>query len=630
MALGKIAGKGLNFKSRFNSFVANPPQSPFIKGEVKEFPPFEKGGWGNLSGQTRLMQETILPKGVIRILEEIAVLLELKGESPFKSIAYANAARRLETLEEGLEELVRSGGLTSIKGIGEALSKKITELVTTGRLGYYENLRASIPPGHLEMLRIPGLGPKKIRALHEKLAIETLGELEYACKENRLVELPGFGARTQQKILTGIGHLKRYKERHLYSEALVPAEALLGMLRGAPGVLSASLAGSIRRGNETVKDIDLLAATGKPEALSAWFAALPDVESIIARGDTKVSVFLKAGINADLRIVSPQEYPFALHHFTGSMEHNVAMRGRAKQLGIKMNEYGLFRDDVLIPCASERDVFSALGLAWVPPELRENTGEIEAAGTGVMPSLVEAKDIRGILHIHTSASDGSSSLEEFVTAAKKMGLEYIGIADHSETAFYAGGLTPEAVRRQHASIDAMNRKDPGFHIFKGVEADILPDGRLDYDDATLETFDFVIAAVHSHFGMSKEEMTTRILKALDNRHTTVLAHPTGSLLLAREPYALDLERIIDFAASRGKVIELNANPHRLDLNWRHCKYARRQGAWIAVNPDAHHAEGLEDIRYGVNIARKGWLEAQNIINCMGLGEMKEFFAKVKG
>ena len=573
------------------------------------------------------MPELISKKDIIRILEEIAVLLELKGESPFKSIAYANAARRLETLEEGLDELVRRGELTSIKGIGDALSKKITELVTTGRLEYYENLRASIPPGHLEMLRIPGLGPKKIRALHEKLAIETLGELEYACMENRLVELPGFGARTQQKILTGIEHLKRYKERHLYSEALIPAEKLLGMLLGAPGVLTASLAGSIRRGNETVKDIDLLAATGKPEPLSHWFAGLPDVESVTGRGDTKVSVVLRSGVGADLRIVSPQEFPYALHHFTGSKEHNVAMRGRAKQLGIKMNEYGLFQDDVLIPCASEQDVFKALGLAWVPPELRENTGEIEAAETGVMPSLVEAKDIRGILHIHTSASDGSSSLEEIVAAARKMGLEYVGITDHSEAAFYAGGLTPEAVRHQHKAIDAMNRKDPAFRIFKGIEADILPDGRLDYNDATLETFDFVIAAIHSHFGMSEEEMTARILKALENRHTTILAHPTGRLLLAREPYALDLEKIIDAAASRGKVIELNANPHRLDLDWRHCKYAKRQGARIAINPDAHHVSGLEDIRYGLNIARKGWLEAQDIINCMGLGEMKEFLAK---
>ena len=576
------------------------------------------------------MSELISKKDIIRILEEIGVYLEIKGESPFKVIAYANAARRLETLEEDLEELVRRGGLTSIKGIGDALSKKITELVTTGRLEYYDELKASIPPGHLEMLRIPGLGPKKIRGLHEKLAIETLGELEYACMENRLVELPGFGEKTQQKILTGIEHLKRYKERHLYSEALIPAEELLGQLRGGPGVLSASLAGSIRRGNETVKDIDLLAVADKPEALSQWFAGLPDVENIIARGNTKVSVFLKAGINADLRIVSPLEFPFALHHFTGSKEHNVAMRSRAKQLGIKMNEYGLFRDDVRIPCASEHDVFSALGLAWVPPELREDTGEIEVAGTGVMPSLVEAKDIRGIFHIHTTASDGSSSLEAVVAAAKKMGLEYIGIADHSEAAFYAGGLTPEAIRRQHEAIDELNRKDTGFHIFKGIEADSLPDGRLDYDDATLETFDFVIAAVHSHFTMSKDDMTARIMKALDNRHTTILAHPTGRLLLAREPYALDLERIIDFAASRGKVIELNANPHRLDLDWSHCKYAKRQGARIAINPDAHQAEGLGDIRYGVNIARKGWLEAQDVINCMGLNEMKAFLAKAKG
>jgi len=573
------------------------------------------------------MTASIPLKDVIRILEEIGVLLELKGESPFKSIAYANAARRLESLDEDLDALVSRGALTSIKGIGEALSRKITELVTTGRLEYYEKLKASVPPGHLEMLRIPGLGPKKIRALHEKLSIETLGELEYACMENRLVELPGFGARTQEKILAGIEHLKRYRERRLCSEALAAAEPLLAKLQGHPGVVEASMAGSLRRGNETVKDIDLVAAANDPEALSSWFASQPDVESVIARGATKVSVFLKAGINADLRIVSPREYPFALHHFTGSKEHNVAMRGRAKQLGIKMNEYGLFRDDALLTCRSEQEVFAALGLAWVPPELRENTGEIEAAETGVMPSLVEMKDIRGIFHIHTTASDGASTLEALVAAAKRMGLEYIGITDHSESAFYAGGLTPEDVRKQHRAIDALNRRDPAFRIFKGIEADILPDGRLDYDEATLGSFDFVIAAVHSHFGMSGEEMTRRILRALENRRTTILAHPTGRLLLAREPYALDLERVIDAAAALGKVIELNANPHRLDLDWRYCKYAKRQGARIAVNPDAHHVEGLADMRYGLSIARKGWLEAPDIINCMGLEEMTTFLEK---
>ena len=573
------------------------------------------------------MTGSIPLKDVIRILEEIGVLLELKGESPFKSIAYANAARRLESLDEDLDALVSRGGLTSIKGIGEALSRKITELVTTGRLEYYEKLKASVPPGHLEMLRIPGLGPKKIRALHEKLSIETLGELEYACMENRLVELPGFGARTQEKILAGIEHLKRYRERRLCSEALAAAEPLLAKLQGHPGVVEASMAGSLRRGNETVKDIDLVAAANDPEALSSWFASQPDVESVIARGATKVSVFLKAGINADLRIVSPREYPFALHHFTGSKEHNVAMRGRAKQLGIKMNEYGLFRDDALLTCRSEQEVFAALGLAWVPPELRENTGELEAAETGVMPSLVEMKDIRGIFHIHTTASDGASTLEALVAAAKRMGLEYIGITDHSESAFYAGGLTPEDVRKQHRAIDALNRRDPAFRIFKGIEADILPDGRLDYDEATLGSFDFVIAAVHSHFGMSGEEMTRRILRALENRRTTILAHPTGRLLLAREPYALDLERVIDAAAALGKVIELNANPHRLDLDWRYCKYAKRQGARIAVNPDAHHVEGLADMRYGLSIARKGWLEAPDIINCMGLEEMTTFLEK---
>ncbi len=572
------------------------------------------------------MSEAITKKEVVRTLENIGKLLELSGETPFKSRAYYNAARSIAVMEDDINAFVSEGKLSSIKGIGDALDKKITELVTTGTLEYYEKLKNSIPPGYIEMLKIHGLGPKKIRRLYEKLKIETIGELEYACTENRLVELTGFGKKTQDKILTGIERLKGYKEKHLYAEIIDEAESLLNSVRGQKDVVSASLAGSIRRCNEVIKDIDILASTKNPLNLAGFFVSLPDVQDIRVKGETMVSVVLKSGINSDLRMVVEEKFPYALHHFTGSKEHNIAMRGRAKQMGIKMNEYGLYRGNSIIPCKCEDRIFSALGLSFIPPELRENMGEIEAAEIGELPKLVERKDIRGLLHIHTNASDGSDSLEAIVKAAKKMSMEYIGITDHSQSAYYAGGLSVDEIRKQHATIDEINKRERKFHIFKGIEADILPDGSLDYDDDILRSFDFVIAAIHSHFGMSEEEMNSRIIKALDNKFTTILAHPTGRLLLAREPYPIDIKKIIDFAARRGKVIELNANPRRLDLDWRYCKYASRQGVKIAVNPDAHNIHGLSHIDFGINIARKGWLKPSDCINCLNLEEMMEFLS----
>ena len=566
---------------------------------------------------------------ITEILDELALLLEMKGENPFKSRAYANAARSLEALDEDLDLVVREGRLATIKGVGEAISKKIEELAATGQLRYYHDLKATIPAGHFEMLKIPGLGPKKIHILYEKLGIETIGELEYACQENRLLDLAGFGSKTQQKILAGIDALKHYRERRLYTEVIAEATDLRKFLADQRGVVAAGIAGSLRRGNEVVKDIDLLAATEDHLRIADAFASLPQMASVIAKGDTKVSVTLHSGINADLRIVSPSQYPYALHHFTGSREHNTALRGRAKKYGLKMNEYGLFREEENILCRSEEDIFAALDLTYIPPELRENMGEIEAAAAGQLPRLVETGDMRGVLHIHTQASDGADSLETLVREAKRRGYAYIGVSDHSQSAYYAGGLSPDAVRRQHEAIDDINAGEVVFHIFKGIEADILPDGRLDYDDETLERFDFVIAAVHSHFQMAEEEMTGRIIKALANPFTTILAHPTGRLLLAREPYALDIHRVIDAAAAHGKVIELNANPLRLDLDWRHCIYAKKKGVKIAVNPDLHNLAGFDYMEGGVTIARKGWMEKEDCLNCLELKEIREYFSRMQ-
>ena len=567
------------------------------------------------------MAPPVTREDISRILDEIALLLELKGENPFKSRAYQNAARHIESLDD-FDSLVAEGKLSTVKGIGEALTAKIMELITTGRLTYYENLKAEIPPGHREMLRIPSLGPRKIRTLFERLQIESIDELENACKEDRLINIPGFGKKTQEKILAGIEHLKRYQQRHLYADVIQEAEMLLDYVLKHPDTVSANIAGSLRRCNETVKDIDIIASSRQASALGDYFAGLPLVQSVTAKGETKVSVILTSGINSDLRIVESDVFPYALHHFTGSREHNTAMRGRAKKMGLKMNEYGLFKGEAHIPCRNEKEIFRALGLQYIPPEMRENMGEIEAAETSALPHLIEEGDIRGLFHIHTSESDGASSLEALVKKAKEMGLKYIGISDHSQAAYYAGGLAPETVKRQHELIDTLNARETPFHIFKGIEADILPDGRLDYDDDVLSRFDFVIAAVHSYFNMPETAMTDRIIKALANRHTTMLAHPTGRLLLAREPYAVDIRAIIDSAAENNKILELNALPQRLDLDWRHCIYAKKKGVAIAINPDAHHLDDMSAIRYGVNIARKGWLERRDCINCLELDKIR--------
>ena len=575
------------------------------------------------------MKKMLTKETIIQILEEIATLLELTGENPFKSRAYQNAARNLEKSEVDFDELVKENRLTEIEGIGEAISKKLTELIQTGKLEYYEKLKDSVPPGHLEMLKIPGLGPKKIHALYEQLGVKDVGELEYACLENRLVDLKGFGEKTQDNILAGIAKLKVYKERRLYAEVAVEAEVLLEYLKRDKSILSISIAGSLRRGNETVKDIDILAASKNPEKLGGHFTSYERIETVTANGETKVSVVLKSGINADLRIVTSAEYPYALHHFTGSKEHNTAMRGRAKDMGLKMNEYGLFRGEKNIKCANEEELFATLKLQFIEPELRENMGEIQAAEKNELPKLVEEKDVRGIFHVHTNFSDGGETLENMARAAREMGLQYIGISDHSRSAYYAGGLQIEDIKKQHELIDKLNKKLKPFHIFKGIEADILPDGSLDYDEKTLARFDFVIAAVHSNFNMPVREMTARLKKALQNKYATMLAHPTGRLLLSREPYAVNLEEVIDTAAKFGKAVELNANAHRLDLDWRHCIYAKRKGVKIAINPDAHQIAGLRDVSFGVKIARKGWLSSEDCLNCMSLVGMKEYLTRNK-
>jgi len=544
------------------------------------------------------------------------VILAIKGESPFKMRAYENAARTVEQLGSGLDEAVEAGTLTEIKGIGEALAKKITELVTTGSLGYYDELRASIPGGLLEMMRIPGMGPKKIKAVYEQLGISTLGELEHACKENRLAALDGFGAKTQQNILGGIEQLKRHAEKHLYSHASAQALAIVEALEslGTRIVKRLSIAGSLRRRREVIKDIDIVAASSSPKKVMDFFTSLDGVESVIAKGDTKSSIRLDLGINCDLRVVPDAQFPYALLYLTGSKEHNVALRTRAKAKIYKINEYGLFRGERNIKCADEAAIYKALGLDFIPPELREDMGEIDAAERGELPTLVDGGDVRGILHVHSNYSDGLHTIEQLARAAKELGAEYLGIADHSQSAQYAHGLTPARVKQQHKEIDSLGNKLKGIRVLKGIEVDILRDGKLDYLPKVLETFDFVIAAVHTHFTMSSAEMTKRIIGAMRNRYVSILAHPTGRLLLSREPYAVDMDAVITEAAKLGVLLEINAHPQRLDLDWRLCKSAKERGCAFAICPDAHRIEGLRDTYYGVGVARKGWLEAKDIVN----------------
>ncbi|KUO71096.1 MAG: histidinol-phosphatase [Clostridia bacterium BRH_c25] len=568
-------------------------------------------------------------RDIVRILEEIALLLDIKGENPFKIKAYVNAARSIELLDGDLKDYINEGKLKGVKGVGKAIAEKLTELVETGRLEYYGELKQSVPEGLLEMLTIPGVGPKKVKVLYEKLGVKSIGELEYACLENRLLSLEGFGEKTQENILKGINHIKMYKGQHLFGDVYQEAMTVRDKLMVFPYIQECEVGGSLRRRKEAVKDIDLVASTAEPVKLMDYYTSLPQVSEVVSRGETKSTVRLGSGINMDLRVVDVKEFPYALNHFTGSKEHNTAIRHRAKAMGIKVNEYGLFRGEELIPCGSEEEIYRVLGLNYIPPELRENTGEIEAAEKGELPELITMEDIKGTFHMHTLYSDGSNSIEEMAEAAKSLGLHYIGISDHSRSAYYARGLSIEEIKRQVEEIDEINRRNNTFRIFKGIESDILTDGSLDYEDEVLELFDFVIAAVHSGFKLDRTKMTERLISSLKNKYTTMLAHPTGRLLLARDEYELDVNAVIDAAAKYGKVIEINADPHRLDLDWRHLKYAREKGVMISINTDAHNIYGLNNMPCGVGIARKGWLEKGNVINTMDTAAMDRFLKEVR-
>ena len=567
---------------------------------------------------------------VAEILVEIGVLLELKGENPFKTRAYANAARVMESLNEPLAKIVAEKRLGEIKGIGEALEQKITELVETGKLKYYEELKASIAPGLVEMLEIAGLGPKKIQALSRKLGIDSIAKLEEACQKGRVAELDGFGAKTQANLLEGIARRRVYAAKHWLSDAVRAAEPLLDTLREHPEVIRCSAAGSLRRSREVIGDLDLLASSKHPAVVIDFFAGLPQVIKVSARGETKASVILAGGLQCDLRVVSDREFPFALAYFTGSKEHNIVMRQRAIARGLRLNEYGLFKSKeetrdprLLVRCRDEAEIFGQLDLPYIEPELREDHGEFDAAENNHLPRLMEWSDLKGSLHNHSTWSDGHNTLEEIARYMSGLGLQYWAITDHSKSSFQANGLDGVRLRRQMQEIKKINEQLAGrgddFRLLAGAEVDILRD-RLDFDDELLAELEVVVASLHVPAN-DEAENTKRLIRAAENKLVHMLAHPTGRLLLEREPYPVNIQAVIEACAATGTWLELNCNPHRLDLDWRLWPQAKRKGVKCVINPDAHRNEQAGFLRLGAGIARKGWLEQTDVINTLNLSSL---------
>lgn len=575
------------------------------------------------------------------------MLLELKGENPFKVRAYQSGARALENLEEDIDRLIGEERLGEVKGIGKALTEKIIRLRKTGELPFYDDLRASIPDGLIEMLEIPGFGPKKIRKVHETLGIETIEDLQAACESGRIAELPGFGKKSAENILRGIANRIAYGRRHLWWDVRAVALPLLEELRRLPEVERAEVAGSFRRGSETVGDLDYIVASSEPGPIMDWFTTRGNVTEVTAKGETKSSVRFEGGLQADLRVVPDERFVFALHHFTGSKDHNVKMRQRALARGLSLSEWGIFKKGeepedggkaFERPLArkgihEESDLFKALGLEYIPPERREGLDEIELAEAGKLEAPLPFDALRGTFHNHTTASDGHSSLEELAAAAAEHGLAYIGVADHSKASFQANGLDAARLLEQVGRIHELNR-DRGRRawLFAGCEVDILKDGSLDFEKDVLEQLDYCVISVHgSMSGQSEEAMTDRIVRAMetDTGCLKILGHPTGRLLLRREGYAVNMRRVIEAAAETGTLIELNANPWRMDMDWRHWHHAAELGIQCVITPDAHRAGDLAYLRAGILAARKAGLVARDIFNTRSLDRVRTLLKQAK-
>lgn len=566
-------------------------------------------------------------------LEEIALLLELKGENPFKIRAYRGGAETVRQFSGDIVSLAKENELKGIKGIGDALQQKLHELASTGKLIFHENLRAEFPETLFELFKIPGLGPKKIKALYEALEVDSVARLKEVAESGEMAKLSGFGAKTAEKILEAIAFRESNADRFRLGDVAPVVATILDELKSHPECLRAETAGSYRRAKETVHDVDFLVASSAPESIIEHFISLESVQKVIVQGPTKASVYLEEGLQCDLRVVSNEEYVCALAYFTGSKEHNVVMRGRALEQGYTLNEYrlglkeGSEKEEPPV-FETEAQLYEFLGLEYIPPELRENTGEVEAAEEGDLPRLLEVENLRGTFHNHTVASDGKNTLEEMAEAAIELGLQYLGIADHSKSSFQANGLDASRLRSQLVEIKALNEKFASegtkFRLLAGNEVDILKDGSLDFDDEMLGELDYVVASVHNAMTLSEKDMTDRIIKAVSHPSVTMLGHLTGRLLLRREPYAVNVPAIIDACAETGTIIELNANPWRLDMDWRWWKLATEKGVKCAINPDAHATAHLDFLWFGVRLARKGWLTRENVINTLDLAEIETF------
>lgn len=572
--------------------------------------------------------QTMDKKAVAQVLEQIASFMELKGENPFRIRAFRTASRAIGGLPGDLKEALADGSLAGVKGVGPATLQIVTELAETGRATLLEELREQVPPGLVEMLAISGLGVAKIRQIHDALDIDSLPELEAAALDGRLAKLPRFGPKTSENILRGIAYLRQASAFRLSHHAAEEAESLRKAMAKLQGVVQAFVAGDVRRCAEIVKDLVLvLVAEVPPADLFARLSHLPGVHEFAGHDERRMTLRFAGGASAQIVVTTPVNLGAVLVQATGSEAHLEALAKHAAARGYNLSGAALWRGSEFVPTPTEAHLYRELGLAEIPPELREGGGEIEAAATGALPRLVERADLRGLLHCHTNYSDGSSSVEELALACQAAGYAYVGLTDHSQTAAYAGGLEAADLARQADEVDAVNSRLTGTRVLKGVEADILADGRIDYDDAVLRRLDFVIASIHSRFNLNPREMTTRLLHTMDNPYLTIIGHPTGRLLLSREPYGVDLDAVFEKAAAAGVAMEINADPHRLDLDWRVLRRARAAGVTISIGADAHNIAGIGNVEYGVGIARKGWLGPADILNARTADEFLAFAAR---
>lgn len=566
---------------------------------------------------------------IAAIFEEIADLLEIQGANPFRIRAYRNAARVVGELSQEVSRLLEKGeDLTQLPGIGDDLAGKIKEIADSGHCSLLDRLHAELPPAITELLKIPGLGPKRVKALYHDLDVQTIEQLYRAARDERIRALPGFGEKTENNILQAIEAHANQTQRFKLAMAAQYAEALEKFLAAIPGVTKVTPAGSYRRMRETIGDLDILVAASAPNPVMQSFIAYDEVAEILSAGVTRASVILKCGMQVDLRVVKEASYGAALHYFTGSKSHNIALRRMAQKSGLKINEYGVFRDKIRIAGETEASVYAAVGLSYIPPELRENRGEIAIAKAGKLPRLVEQKDLRGDLHVHTKATDGHNTLREMALAGLSNGFEYLAITEHSRRLAFAHGLDTLRLAQQCDEIDQLNAELKGITLLKSIEVDILEDGSLDLPDSALAQLDMVVGAVHSNFNLSRAKQTERILRAMQHPYFTLLAHPTGRLIQRRAPYDVDMLRIIREAKNRGCFLELNAHPERLDLLDTYCRMAKEEGVLISINSDAHSIYDFSNLRFGIGQARRGWLEKHDVLNTRSLKELRGLISRM--